>query len=203
MDGLRVRREGDAGFTLIEMLVVVMLLGVVGSLITSIMITSMRTARWQEEKSRSLVAAKTAMERVTREVRGANSMVTATPRALTLVTKQGTVRRQVTLAVVEQDGNVELTQTVERDDLATAEAGTLTTTVVLGGLAVGQSEAVFTYADGSGTPLTPLPAVNPQDPVTYNPAAVNTVGIRIVIRRGSSSETTELYQLVSIRNLEN
>jgi hypothetical protein len=57
---------------------------------------------------------------------------------------------------------------------------------------------VFTYADGSGAPLTPITSA----PVTYSPEDVNTVGIRVVLRRETSPKPIELYQLVSIRNLE-
>lgn len=198
-DPLRRNSAGrDRGFTLIEMLVTVTILSVVGAIISNITITSMKTARWQEDKTRTLNQAKTAMERVTREIRGANSMTAASPRALTLVTKTGTIRREVNIAVVTTTAGTELRQTVTRSDAATADPATITTSTVLGGLAVGNSEAVFTYADGAGVPLTALPTT----PVSYSPENVKTIGVRVLLRRQNGAPPTELYQLVSIRNLE-
>lgn len=189
------RREGDGGFTLIEMLVTIMLTSVVGAIVSSVMISSMKTARWQEEETRALGQAKVAMERMTRDVRGANSLMTTTPRQVSLVETHEGVRRFTTLEVVTSGSTSEIRRTQVRRDLATGAEST-TTRTVLGGLAVGASEAVFTYTDGGGSPL-------PQAlDGTYQAGDVRTIGIRVLMKRETSDKKQELYQLVSIRNLE-
>jgi prepilin-type N-terminal cleavage/methylation domain-containing protein len=190
-------REREGGFTLVELLVTVTLMGVVGAIVTSMMIQSMQTALYQEEKTRTLNQAKIAMERMTREIRGANSLVLATPRAVSLVKVDNGVRKTVTLEVFTDGADSEIRHTVVNRDLATG-VETSTDSRVLGGLAVGRSDAVFTYTDGGGADL-PLNTTTG----TFEHGDVRTIGIRVLMRRElTGGSPTQLYQLVSIRNLE-
>lgn len=197
---MRRRLQGDdSGFTLVEVLVAMMLTLVVGGIVSQVLITSTRVTAKQVNQTETLNSAKIAMERITREIRGANSMVNASPRGLGFVATHGSVRTATTLEVVTTATGTELRQTDVRTDLATATTAT-TTRLVLGGLAVGQSDAVFTYTDGAAVPLTP--ASTAPAPVTYSPGDVKAVGARVLVRRSGGSPPIELYQLVSIRNLE-
>lgn len=192
-------RRDEAGFTLIEVLVAMMLALVIGGIVSQVLITSTRVAAKQVDQTETLNSAKVAMERMTREVRGANSMTTAADRRIQFVATHAGIRTATTLEVVTTGTKTELRQTDQRTDLAAATT-TTTTRTILGGLAVGRSDAVFTYTDGAGTPL--LPANPAPAPVTYNAGDAKTVGIRVLVRRAGSSPPIELYQLVSIRNLE-
>lgn len=189
------RRDAQAGFTLVEMLVTIVLTSIVGAIVTSVMVTSMKTARWQEEETRALGQAKVAMERMTRDVRGANSLTATTPRRVSLVETHDGVRRFTTLEVITSGEISEIRRTEVRRVLATG-AETTTTRQVLGGLAVGRSDAVFTYTDGGGVQLPQ--AVDG----SYPHGDVRTIGIRVLMKRETSDKKQELYQLVSIRNLE-
>ena len=194
---LRKRRLDQQGFTLVELLVAMVLAAVLGSILMSITVSATRAASRQEDQTRTLTQAKVAMERVTREIRGANSMQAAAPRRLVLVRVEAGVRKTVTLEVVSAGSSTELRQTTTSRVISTGAESNSTATV-LGGLAVGASDAVFTYADGDGTPLTPLTA----SPLTFAPGDVKTIGVRVLVRRKFNSPPVELYQLVSIRNLE-
>lgn len=190
------RKPSDqSGFTLVEMLITVVLTSIVGAIVTSVMINSMRTAQWQQEETRALGQAKVAMERMTRDVRGANSLTATTPRTVSLVETHDGVRKFVSLAVLTSGDTSEIRRTEVRRVLATG-AETTSVRTVLGGLAVGRSDAVFTYTDGGGVAL-------PQAlDGSFPHGDVRTIGIRVLMKRESGGKKQELYQLVSIRNLE-
>jgi hypothetical protein len=133
---------------------------------------------------------------MTADIRGANSMTYAAPRQLTFVITLSGVRRTTTYSVVTAGTASEIRRVTTTRQLSTGVEAT-STKKVLGGLAIGRSEAVFSFMDGAGTALTPLTTT----PVTYAPGDVRTVGIRVVMRR-SEGNPSELYQLVSVRNLE-
>lgn len=191
------RSDGDQGFSLVELLVVITLLGVLGAVLMSITITASKTAARQEDATRTLVTAKVAMERITREIRGANSITSAAPQQLAFVASVRGVRTTTTYKVVTAGSTSEIRAAQVRTNLSTG-ASTSTDTKVLGGLAVGRSDIVFTYADGAGVALAPLTA----SPATYAPGAVKTVGVQINMRRQGNAPPAQLYQLVSIRNFE-
>lgn len=190
----RLRRD-DTGFSLVEVLVSIVLASIVGSIVTSVMITSTKTARWQEAETRALGQAKVAMERMTRDVRGANSLTATTPRKISLVETHAGVRSFTTLEVVTDGETSEIRRTQTRRVLATG-AETVDVRKVLGGLAVGRSDAVFSYTDGGGVPLTAAADGS------FAHGDARTITIKVLMRREHSDKLQELSQLVSIRNLE-
>jgi prepilin-type N-terminal cleavage/methylation domain-containing protein len=194
------RREqrGEGGFTLVEMLVTTILIGIVGTIITNITITSMRAARVQEDETRTLTTAKIAMERITREIRGANALVTCQPRTMSFTTTRNNVRTSYTFTVAASSATS--SEIVEDKVVTSLSTGTSTTshTKVLGGLAIGASDAVFSYSDAAGSPLSPASL----SPESYNPGAAKSVGVKVLMRRINGAPSIQLYQLVSIRNFE-
>ena len=197
------RRRGsladERGFTLVETLVVMLLLAIIGTILTSSMIQAMRTASKQEDQTRTLNAAKVALERLTRELRGANSLVTTTAQEVAFVTRTEGVRRETRILARVTATGTELVQLDETSDLTTGAALGSKEKVLLGGLATGRSEAVFTYYAGDyygeGDPRTL--ALNPA-----TPGAARTIGVRVRVLRAHGAAPLELYQVVSVRNLE-
>jgi prepilin-type N-terminal cleavage/methylation domain-containing protein len=196
----RLRRQGattDRGFTLIEMLVTLMLVSVVGAVVMTIMVSSARVARKQEDHTHTLSAAKVAMERITREIRGANAMTVAQPRTMSFTATVNGVRTATTFTVVTTGSTSEIR---EQQSKTVVSTGVMTTTTrkVLGGMAVGRSDAVFSYADASGVPLVPATT----SPESYTPGAVKSVSIKVLVKRRFNNNPVELEQTVSIRNFE-
>lgn len=196
---MRARRLDDqSGFTLVELLVVVFLVGVVGTITTAGMVGAMRVTRVQDDETRTLSSAKVAMERITREIRGANALVNCQPRSMTFTYTRGTVRTGITFSVQTVSSTV--SELIEDKTVTDLSTGTSTTrqTKVLGGLAIGRADAVFTYSDAVGTALSPQST----SPESYNPGATKTVGVTILMRRIDGHPSVQLHQLVSIRNFE-
>lgn len=65
----------DRGFSLVETLVVVLLLGVVGAAVTSVVIAHLHTMRSVEESTRAADDVRLAVERVGRELRAAEQVL--------------------------------------------------------------------------------------------------------------------------------
>lgn len=70
----RGRTSADAGFTLVEMLVVIVVLGVIGAVVSSAVVSSLRTQRLTQANVQSTSDARTAVERMTRDMRTANPL---------------------------------------------------------------------------------------------------------------------------------
>ena len=196
----RVRRDrDDAGFTLAELLVVLMLVGAVGSILMSITITSFKAASRQDDQTRTLTAAKVALERITREIRSANSLTTTNNREVAFVTRANNVRTATRIYARVSGSSTELVQDQAKSDLTTGASLGSTSRVVLGGLAVGRSEALFTYYAGDyyGEGAAGTVALSPA-----TPGSARTIGIRVRLIRQNGVPPLELYQVVSVRNLE-
>jgi len=69
------RDRDQAGTTLIEVLVTVMLMGVVSALVTSALITTHKSLRVTDDESRGLADVKTVAERLDRDIRDARGIV--------------------------------------------------------------------------------------------------------------------------------
>lgn len=65
------RRPDQRGFTVVELLVVIVILGVVGSVVTTSLVNGMRTTRQTQSRIEAMAELRTATERITRELRAA------------------------------------------------------------------------------------------------------------------------------------
>jgi prepilin-type N-terminal cleavage/methylation domain-containing protein len=194
----RLSGERDAGLTMIELVVTMLLMSIVGTILTSAMVNSMKVTRVQEDATRTLIDAKVAMERITREIRGANALTVCRPRTMSFTTTVGTVRTATTFTVQAASAtSSEIAEDTVTTNLATGSTKTAHRKV-LGGLAIGVSDAVFTYNDAAGNPLT----AESLSPESYNAGAAKTIGVKVLMRRINGHPAIQLYQLVSIRNFE-
>ena len=93
--------EQEDGLTLIELLVVIVLLGVVGAITISGIVTSQRAARWQVEYTHTLNESKKALERITGDIRGANPLLVAEADRLEFEMVRSAGRHTVTVETSE------------------------------------------------------------------------------------------------------
>lgn len=85
MGALRRRLRGDAGVSLVEVLVVMLLLGIVGTLVTRAVVDSHEVVRLTDDQTQGLSDVRLAAERLGRDVRDARSVLcnpAGTPAAL-------------------------------------------------------------------------------------------------------------------------
>jgi prepilin-type N-terminal cleavage/methylation domain-containing protein len=78
------RLRADGGFTLIELLVTMVLFGVVGSIVSSSIVTGLKDQTRMSAHAAEMAKLRTAMQRVTREIRSTYQVMSATGTQLVL-----------------------------------------------------------------------------------------------------------------------
>ena len=164
-----------AGYTLVELLVVIMLLGVVGGIVSTLAIGGMRTTRQSQNRAYSSEAIQAQIERMARDIRVADPIRAASSTSLTVDNYRNSttcVRETWTVS------SGTLTQTAVTypawsNCTAYPSAATPTSTVtrtILTSLNT-SSTALFTYGDSTNTTLaspTPSQIYNVRISVTQN-----------------------------------
>jgi type II secretory pathway pseudopilin PulG len=120
----RSRQDAEAGYSLVELLVVMLMLSVIGGFVTTSVVTGMRTAQATEARTYALADIHRGLERVGRELRAANpiDLDVAGDYAGSLgatVVRDGH-RVEFRYYLQEQDdGRTDLLEDVQRTDLET------------------------------------------------------------------------------------
>jgi len=83
-------RHGDGGYSLIELMVVIILLGVVGSIITTTLISGMRSTRQAQNRAYSTENVQAQLERIARDIRVADPIRAASSTSITVDNERGT-----------------------------------------------------------------------------------------------------------------
>jgi len=96
--------RGEQGFTLVELLVALVILGVVGGMVMTAVVTSLQAASATTSRVIALDELQTAMQRVSRDLRAAE---------LFIITESTAVDREVTVVVFRNGEEQEVTYRVE------------------------------------------------------------------------------------------
>lgn len=195
----RLGSEED-GFTLVEVLVVMLIIGVVGGIVVTGITRGMRTTTAAQNRVEALTATQTAIERASREMRAADPVRSVTDDRLTLdVHRDGELHHY--RYTLQADGD-EWTLRQERwvfTDPATfnatgwepteSDAAQTSTRALLAHLV---DNAVFTAYDALGNQLTGAPVPN----------ALNTERLTVTVRRAvqDGREPIEVETSVTVRN---
>jgi type II secretory pathway pseudopilin PulG len=123
------QRDAEGGWTLVELLVVLLLVGVVGGVVTSSSIAAMRATRQSQERTYALTDIQRGLERVGRELRAAAPLeldpsgVYSDGIVANIVRDGEEISFRYYLSD-EVDGSVSLLEDVERRDMATGTVST-------------------------------------------------------------------------------
>ncbi|HVT22447.1 MAG TPA: type II secretion system protein [Mycobacteriales bacterium] len=171
-------RRRDAGFTLTELLVSIGLFSIVSAMVTAASITGLRHQTKDQSRSDALARMRIAIQRIDRDIRAADPLLSASATQVVLRETDGGVTRVVTYAVSGSDLAVSETRT--------AADGTTTTgpTRVL-------VEDLTTASAFSFAPLTgyTAPAGSSVDAATcvmsgglIDPGCVGTITVHLVVK---------------------
>jgi prepilin-type N-terminal cleavage/methylation domain-containing protein len=164
----RRRPCGDAGFTLVELLITMVILGIVGAMTVTIVTNTLQTTRAAQERSITITQAQTALERLARDIRTADPLVVAAANDMTLdVYFRGHCERHRWYV----DANAQLILSKQswapsdRCSTKTGSPGAVTSQVQLGNAGVDNTNLIFRYwrqnPDTSLTEITPpVPAAD-------------------------------------------
>lgn len=152
----RVRRRGtEAGFTLTELLVVMLLLGVIGSVVGSGLVSSMRADR----KTRARVSVTgdltKGVDRMTKQIRVAAPIIAFSPTALTVETYRNGLRYRYAYTYTTSTKTV--TETLSTyANFTDVTPVTQTTQTLLRNVSNGTATPMFEYFDRDGVTATQI-----------------------------------------------
>lgn len=179
------RTADDRGFTLVELLVVVLILGMIGSIVLVSVVQAMDRTSSATNRTNALTDIERGLERITRQIRVAdplvidpdgacNTLATATcvdevlTRRMDAVTFSGGEQVNYSYYLVEGADDVELRQDIERVDIAT-------------GTTVETSNGEFIAEIGNLEPTVgqPLFRFLAEDPVTGELDEIDCTGLTV------------------------
>ena len=191
----------DDGFTLIELLVVIGLGTIVSVAVTSVLITGLRSQSEVSSHQTSLEQTRVAMQRITRAIRDATQIQSATSSALifTEATNSGGTTTTTITSVTSGSAT----------SLQMHDSTTNATNTVLTSLANGATTPVFKYIPVSGYVAANPAAVDAYScaiagttPTAYAPACIGSVTVHLqqLIKGVSTTLPTNLLDTVELRN---
>lgn len=147
---MKSRRDSDDGFTMVELLVVMLIMGVIGAFTMSSLVQGLQTSNEADVRVQALTELQRAGQRVSRELRMACHVEAASADRVVVDILRGDppVRYRYSFTV---DG-----ETLEADVDTVASDGTTTTDFRIDRIAEGitNAGALFTYRDAAGAVMT-------------------------------------------------
>jgi len=198
----RVRRPRpvDAGYSLVEMLVVVVILGVVSAVVSAAIISSLRVQQVTESNVTSMAGARTAIERMSRDIRTANPLRTAQANVISFDMYYGTRCERRTYSVVA--GSLVLSRAQfaagVRCGASGAVPGAATTSTVIKNVTNTTAAPLFRYYRWDTATKT---RVESPAPVTAGLTSVDTVRINALVSALRQGDVG-VQALVDLRNVE-
>jgi prepilin-type N-terminal cleavage/methylation domain-containing protein len=182
----------DRGFSLIELTVVVLLLGVLGAITTAVIVNGFRREADNEGRAAAVQQVRTALERTLRDVREADPLLSVTTTSLAmLLTDTNNASRMVCYSVVTSGSDSSLQRVVSPPG-GTCTDPTAQTSIVVGHL---DNTAVFlpvsdSWSPSYADPTSPARAsVDTHDcgekgisPLVYKPGCVGAVQVSLVVK---------------------
>lgn len=206
----QVARSDESGFTLVELLVVTVILGVVGAITVAGVVRGMQTSAHAQDRVEALTATETTLERISRELRAADPLCAIEPGAVSLIVErdQRLLYHHYEIVQVDdqrwtlQQGRRDVTDDVgdfgDPDNRCEGhDAGDLTP--LIDGLA---SEAVFGPVDHTGSEIAVDPDAAAGDEGSPEDAADRARRVRMIVDRSVQADRPpiQVQTTVMVRN---
>lgn len=175
----------DRGVTLPELLVVMVLFAIVGGIVVTLSVSGLHHQTELQDRSDTLAQARTALERIDRDIRSTYPLLAASPTQLVLQEVQPTVTRTMTYSV---SGN-ELV-VAETDTPLAGGATTSTTKVLLRNLVSTGTNPVFSVTPVTGYVAPTGSGVNASTcalagSTSYDPGCVGSITVHVMVQPAS------------------
>jgi len=191
----RAERGEDSGYSLVELLVAVFMVGIVGSVVSAGVVTSMKTTRQDQARATSSAQLRTAIDRLSRDLRASDPLRMATASTLMMdEDRSGKCKRTYYRLAGTSLDYVRLTY----DSLSICKANAASATTPTSGWAVlvknvDTANSSFTYYNDnvSSSPLTPTGLAL---------STITRVGVSIVAKQSENRASVTLSSIVDLRN---
>lgn len=205
---------GEEGFSLVELLVVMLVMSIVSAIVMAAMVSYTRSTAAAEARTRALSDTRRAVETITRDLRAANPIDAVTP--VSLYDSQVEFSIYCSNAGVGECGANNLRQVRYRYDAATrtlyrdvvtgsapllgpTDTPSLAASKRLGAVVNSSSQPVFQYFDRDGNRFNTTSGNAP--PATTFRDCAKTVRIHLVVRSEANTDATvDLTTDVALRN---
>lgn len=181
--------RADSGFTLTELMVVITLTGIIGSVVTAAATTGLHKQTQIEDRNDALAAVRTTFERVGRDIRSAAYLELAEDNVIKVCEMQASGAKTMTYSLVADGSKYDLV--VDEDDATTCYATTSTPRarkVVLRNVVNPATSPVFNYTPTStysppaaGGVTASTCVITGASPVQYDQKCVGTVTIHLLV----------------------
>jgi prepilin-type N-terminal cleavage/methylation domain-containing protein len=202
-------RRRDRGFTLTELLVVITITGILGSIIVAVVTMGLHQQTQAQDRSDAMAQARTAIQRLDRDIRSSDPLKTATDTSIDLCEVQPSTVEDVTYSVVTVGSTVELVADTGNVSNCFATPASTTRAVLLKNLVATTTYPVFNYSpvtgytapsDGSVSTLNCLRSGT--SPAAYDPSCIGTVTVSLRVQPRSLTSPVQLTDNgTDLRNL--
>jgi Tfp pilus assembly protein FimT len=192
--------RGDSGVTLSELMVVVTLTGIIGSIVTAAATTGLRQQTKVQDRTDALAQARTTLQRTGRDIRSASSIATARDDTLVLIESQSTVTRTMTYSLVADGSRYDLV--VDESDVSASTGAALTAPprrILQRNLVNTSATPVFSYSPTStyaslgtaGVNATTC-AITGSSPKQYAQQCIGTITLHLLVQPSSLSAAIDV-----------
>jgi prepilin-type N-terminal cleavage/methylation domain-containing protein len=140
--------DDEAGLTLIELLVTMIIMGVIGAVVTAGIVTSLTDQRRERTRLDAVSGSQKVLERVTKDLRAANPLVAGDATSVTMLVYHGTACQQRRYYVNASSQLIEEIASYPASATCSTRTGTLGTTssfLLLAKVANASTDPVFSY----------------------------------------------------------
>jgi prepilin-type N-terminal cleavage/methylation domain-containing protein len=187
------RRQCDQGFTLVELLMFILLFGIVSAVITTVSTSGLHRQRELQDRGDALAQARTAVQRVDRDIRSATYLDKGTSSMLLLQEPlySGTTVTGIRWScyyTYATGGSTELVGDINLTSASWPCAPSATSQVLLRHVTNSSTSPLFSFSpksgfsSTSGTVNSGTCAMSGTSPVSYEPSCVGTVTVHALIQ---------------------
>jgi len=200
------RPSGEAGASLIEMLITIVIFGVVGTVVTTVTVTGMHDQVRITSHSEQIAEVRTTLDRVTREIRDADDLGAVTSSGLTVYQDNGTGHKKLVYAVVPNGTTSKLTLDVSYLNSSYGVTANDAQRTLVENLVDTSTQPVFAYrpwpnyTPATGSTVSAATCADSAHPGYYGAECVGSITLHVRDSVPNTNEVIDVTDSITRRN---